>query len=239
MCGRFTLTVSEEEWVNFFYVQSVNLRFEPRYNIAPGQQIAAIIADDEGRRRAGPLRWGLVPSWAVDERIGYKMINARAETIHEKRSFREPLVRKRCLIPADGFYEWKKTPDGKQPLRIMLKSRPLFAMAGIYDTWTSPDGKVLHTCSIITTAPNEFMAEIHDRMPVILPREAESAWLDRDLQSIPELLSLLKSYPAEDMQAYPVHPQVGNVANDTPACIEEYKVPDNDAGGDGEQLTLF
>ena len=96
MCGRFTLTVSEEEWVNFFYVQSVNLRFEPRYNIAPGQQIAAIIADDEGRRRAGPLRWGLVPSWAVDEKIGYKMINARAETIHEKRSFREPLVRKRC-----------------------------------------------------------------------------------------------------------------------------------------------
>jgi putative SOS response-associated peptidase YedK len=222
MCGRFTLTVSEEEWTSFFYVQTVRLKFEPRYNIAPGQDIAAIIADGSGARRAGKLRWGLVPPWADSPKIGNRMINARAETIAEKRSFREPLLRRRCLIPADSFYEWRQTGRGKQPLRIMLRSRPLFAMAGIYETWTSPDGQTIHTCSIITTEANEWMSAIHDRMPVILPREAESHWLDRSIRSLSDLLPLLKPYPDADMQAYPVHPMVGHVANDSPACIEPY-----------------
>lgn len=223
MCGRFTLTVPEEEWVHFFYIQTVRLKFEPRYNVAPGQDIAAIIADDSGSRRAGKLRWGLVPPWADSPKIGNKMINARAETIAEKRSFREPLLRRRCLIPADSFYEWQQTSRGKRPLRIMLRSRPLFAMAGIYETWTSPDGNTIHTCSIITTEANEWMSAIHDRMPVILPREAESLWLDRSIRSLTELQPLLKPYPASDMQAYPVHPMVGNVANDTPTCIEPFE----------------
>lgn len=225
MCGRFTLTVPEEEWVHFFHVQTINLKFQPRYNIAPGQLIAAIVADDEGTRRAGLLRWGLVPPWSSDEKIGNKMINARAETIHEKPSFRNPFLKKRCLIPADGFYEWKKIGRNRQPYRITLKEQPLFAMAGIYETWTSPDGRTVHTCSIITTEPNELMQDIHDRMPVILPREAEALWLNRELQSVHELQQLLRPYPASEMRAYPVHPKVGRVANDMPDCIDPYEQP--------------
>lgn len=239
MCGRFTLTVPEEEWVHYFQIQSVRLKFEPRYNIAPMQGIPAIISDDSGLRRAGVLRWGLVPPWSSDERIGSKMINARAETIHVKRSFREPLLKRRCLIPADGFYEWKKLGRDKQPHRIVLSSRSLFAMAGIYESWTSSDGRTIHTCSIITTEPNELMSSIHDRMPVILPREAEAVWLDRSLQSIPDLLTLLRPYPASDMRAYPVHPMVGHVAQDSPDCIKEYSAPNAKADPDGEEPTLW
>jgi len=228
MCGRFTLTVSEEEWIRYFHVQHVRLKFEPRFNIAPGQHIAAIIADDNGVRRAGLLRWGLVPPWSADEKIGNNMINARADTITEKRSFREPLLKKRCLIPADGFYEWKKIGRERQPYRIVLKSRPLFAMAGIYESWTSPDGRTIHTCSIITTEANELMSEIHDRMPVILPREAESAWLDRKIQSADDLLPMLRPYPASDMHAYPVHPMVGRATLDSPDCIRPYEQPERE-----------
>lgn len=226
MCGRFTLTVPEEEWVHYFHIQSVRLKFEPRYNIAPSQMVAAIIADDSGVRRAGLLRWGLIPPWSNDAKIGNKMINARAETIAEKRSFREPLIKKRCLIPADSFYEWKKIGSKKQPMRIMLRSRPLFAMAGIYEAWTSPQGETIHSCSIITTEANDWMQSIHERMPVILPREAESIWLDRKLQTAEQLLPLLKPYPEDDMKAYPVHPNVGKVSIDDPSCIAEHSEPE-------------
>jgi len=239
MCGRFTLTVPEEEWVQYFQIQAVRLKFEPRYNIAPMQDIPAIISDDSGVRRAGMLRWGLVPPWSSDEKVGSKMINARAETIHEKRSFREPLLKRRCLIPADGFYEWKRNGREKQPHRIVLNSRPLFAMAGIYESWTSSDGRTIHTCSIITTEPNELMSDIHDRMPVILPREAEAVWLDRSLQSIQDLLAVLRPYPASDMRAYPVHPMVGHVTQDSPGCIEEFTAPMPVAEPEAEEPTLW
>ncbi|MCG6197347.1 SOS response-associated peptidase, partial [Anoxybacillus sp. LAT_38] len=137
----------------------------------------AILADG-GRRRIGQLRWGLVPSWAWDEKIGSKMINARAETLREKPAFRRLFERKRCMIPADGFYEWKQMARGKQPMRITMRDGEPFAFAGLFDTWTAPDGHKLHTCTIITTRPNELVADIHDRMPVILRPEHESAWLD-------------------------------------------------------------
>lgn len=191
-----------------------------RYNIAPGQQILAIIAE-KGKRRIGELRWGLIPSWAKDAKQGFQLINARAESLQEKPSFQKLLVRKRCMIPADSFYEWKQTEKGKQPMRIQRKDEKPFAFAGLFDTWIQPDGQKLHTCTIITTRPNEVVAPIHPRMPVILREEDESLWLDREFQDVDKLQSLLVPYDAERMRAYPVTKAVGSVKNDEPECIRE------------------
>lgn len=223
MCGRYTITISLEELLLRFQIDGeFTLSYHPRYNIAPGQLIPAIIHDGRSNR-IGELKWGLVPQWATDESIGSKLINARAETAAAKPAYRLPLERKRCLIPADGFYEWKKKEDGKtkQPMRITLKSGAPFAMAGLYDIWLSPDGRKVSTCTIITTAPNRLMADIHDRMPVILRPEHEAVWLDRGMRDTSRLVNLLMPYPAEDMRAYPVAPDVGRVSNDGPECIRE------------------
>jgi putative SOS response-associated peptidase YedK len=182
--------------------------------------VLAIIHDGV-KNRMGELKWGLIPEWAKDEKIAYRTLNARAETLLEKPAFKIPFQRKRCLIPADSFYEWKKTKTGKQPMRIMLKSKELFSFAGLFDTWAAPDGTKISTCTIITTTPNELVAEMHDRMPVILRREDEAVWLDRSIRDIELLGSLLKPYPAEHMLAYPVSPLVGNVKNDVAECIKE------------------
>ncbi|MGZ4107008.1 MAG: SOS response-associated peptidase [Tumebacillaceae bacterium] len=218
MCGRFTLTVTPDQLQLRFDAESLTFEFEPRFNIAPGQPIAAVIAD-KGQRRIGQLRWGLVPFWAKDEKVGYKMINAKSETVQEKPAFKSPFLRKRCIIPADGFYEWQKTESGKQPMRIVMRDEAIFGLAGLYDTWTAPDGSKLHTCTILTTRPNELMSPIHDRMPVILRREDEAIWLDREKQDAELLQSLLVPYPQEEMRAYPVHSMVGNVKNEVPECI--------------------
>ncbi|WP_126429951.1 SOS response-associated peptidase [Brevibacillus marinus] len=220
MCGRFTLISDPEKIMNRFQLQEIPFDLKPRYNIAPGQMVPAIISES-GKRKIGQLKWGLVPSWAQDEKIGYKMINARAETLAAKPAFRNLLVRKRCIIPADGFYEWKAMDWGKQPMRIALKSGEPFGFAGLYDTWTAPDGRKLHTCTIITTQPNEVVAEIHDRMPVILRPEDEQIWLDRERFDPLLLRSLLAPYDFDEMRAYPVSPIVGNPKNDVPECIEE------------------
>ncbi len=220
MCGRFTLVTDPEKLTSRFQLQEIPFDLKPRYNIAPGQPIPAILADG-GRRRIGQLRWGLVPSWAQDEKIGYKMINARAETLQEKPAFRRLFERKRCMIPADGFYEWKQMDRGKQPMRITMRDGEQFAFAGLFDTWTSSAGQKLHTCTIITTRPNEVVADIHDRMPVILRQEDEDLWLDRE-RFDPELLrSLLVPFDPREMRAYPVSSLVGNPKNDVPECIEE------------------
>ena len=220
MCGRYTLTVSIEElMLRYLTEQPASGYHTPRYNVAPMQQVMAVVHDGE-RNRLGALRWGLVPSWAKEDTIGSKMINARAETITAKPSFRNLIYRKRCLVPADGFYEWKKTAQGKQPMRIKLKNDDIFSFAALYDTWLAPDGKKLHTCTIITTMPNELVADIHDRMPVILNKEDEERWLDRHNQNQEQLLAMLKPYPAEQMEAYPVPSIVGNVRNDTKECIQ-------------------
>ncbi|GIM48485.1 putative SOS response-associated peptidase YoqW [Collibacillus ludicampi] len=220
MCGRFTLTVPVESLIERFQVDQVPFDYQPRYNIAPGQLITAVVAH-ERKKRIGQLKWGLIPSWAKDEKIGYKMINAKAETVQEKPAFRNAFKKRRCIIPADGFYEWKRNEDGsKQPMRIMLKDKSIFGMAGLYETWIAPDGQKVHSCTIITTKPNGLMEQIHDRMPVILRREDEGIWLDREKADLELLQSLLEPYPEEEMFAYPVQPMVGNVKNDVPECIK-------------------
>ncbi|MGB8954969.1 MAG: SOS response-associated peptidase [Tumebacillaceae bacterium] len=218
MCGRFTMTANPEELMERYGGEQLTFEYQPRYNIAPTQMIPAVI-ETEGQRRIGQLRWGLIPAWAKDEKIAYSTINAKAETVHEKPAFRNSFKRKRCLLPADGFYEWQKTDGKKQPMRIVLKDKAIFSMAGIYDTWISPEGIKVHTCSIITTKPNKLMEPIHDRMPVILRREDEAIWLDREKQDVELLHSLLVPYPEDEMFAYPVAAMVGNVRNDLPECI--------------------
>ncbi|MEF3304261.1 SOS response-associated peptidase [Paenibacillus sp. GYB003] len=220
MCGRYTITVSLEELMLFFSIDQPNVPFHiPRYNVAPMQMVPAILNDGE-RNRLGELRWGLVPVWAKDPKIGNLMINARSETITEKPAFRGLLTRKRCVIPADGFYEWKKEGSKKQPYRIVLRSRTLFGFAGLYDTWTGPNGEKISTCTVITTTPNKLMEDIHDRMPVILQPEDEEVWLDRKNQDKDFLQSILRPYDASDMYAYPVGSAVGNVRNNSPDLIE-------------------
>ncbi|TQR38516.1 SOS response-associated peptidase [Brevibacillus brevis] len=220
MCGRFTLVTNLELWNARFQIEVIPFDMQPRYNIAPGQLIPAIISD-QGKRRIGQLKWGLVPSWAQDEKSGYKMINARSETLTEKPAFRRLFERKRCIIPADGFYEWQQRESGKQAMRIMMKTGEPFAFAGLFDTWTSPEGEKLHSCTIITTKPNDVVADIHDRMPVILNEQDEAIWLDREKFDADLLQSLLVPYDHEQMKAYPVPAMVGSPKNDMPECIQE------------------
>lgn len=220
MCGRFSLSAEPAELIKRFGIQTFTFDFLPSYNIAPGQNIPAILSD-QGERRMGQLHWGLIPSWAKDESIGYKMINAKAETIQEKPSFRTLFVRKRCLIPVDGFYEWKKTPDGKQPMRIVMKNREPFGLAGLFDTWFKPNGQKVHSCTIITTEPNKIMEDIHERMPVIIGKEHEELWLNRDFSDTLVLQSLLQPYDEQQMEAYPVSSIVGNVRNNHSECIAD------------------
>jgi putative SOS response-associated peptidase YedK len=188
-----------------------------RYNIAPTQDVPAIIG--RGTNRLAMFKWGLIPSWAKDPSIGNKMINARAETLTEKPSFKFALQGRRCLTVADGFYEWKKVGLIKKPYRITLKNNELFAFAGLWDTWRSPSGEVINSCSIITTSPNELMEPLHSRMPVILPREAEEVWLDGAIRDSEFLKSLLQPYPSGLMVAYELAVLVNSSRNDVPECL--------------------
>ncbi len=219
MCGRYTLTVDPANLLTLFDLNSAEIALTPRYNIAPSQTVAVVY--DESPRTLSGARWGLVPSWAKDVSIGYKMINARAETLHEKPSFRTLLRKKRCLILADGFYEWQKQPDGtKIPMRFVLNDGAPFAFAGLWDSWKTPEGERLRTCTIITCEPNEVAAPVHNRMPAILQsRQAEQDWLNRANDNAPFLLSLLGPYPSENMRRYPVSQRVGNVRNDDAQLI--------------------
>jgi putative SOS response-associated peptidase YedK len=219
MCGRYTIVITMDELMRYYMMEIPTNRYHtPRYNVAPGQLVMAVISDGE-KNRLGELKWGLIPSWAPDAKMSYKLINARADTVAEKPAFRTSFQRKRCLIPADSFYEWKKMGADKQPMRIMFKDEGIFSMAGLYDTWTAPDGQKVSTCTIITTTPNELMSGIHDRMPVILRREDEKLWLDKE-QKAGDLQALLRPFTAEEMIAYPVSRIVGNVKNDRIECIE-------------------
>lgn len=217
LCGRFTLGVTMEELMLRYMLDDIPeyMDYRPRYNIAPTQQVVAIIHDGT-RRRAGTLRWGLIPHWAKDISIGSKLINARSETLLEKPAFRESFLRKRCLIPADGFYEWQKQENGKKvPFRITMEDKGIFSFAGLYDIWINPEGQKVSSCTIITTRPNSLMSPIHDRMPVVIPSGQEDRWLNRSVQRPEEISSLLSPYPANQMQAYPVSAAVGKVANDS------------------------
>jgi putative SOS response-associated peptidase YedK len=213
------MTAPPEQLLLRFAIEQLAFDYQPRYNIAPGQLIPTVISH-EGSNRLGLLKWGFVPSWAKDTSFANKIINAKSESVHDKPAFKNSLLRKRCLIPADGFYEWMPTAGGKQPMRIVLKSREIFALAGLYDTWTSPDGSKLHTVTILTTAPNKLMEPIHNRMPVIIKSKYESIWLNREQQDIELLQSIMVPYPSEELEAYPVSAAVGNVKNEIADCIE-------------------
>lgn len=223
MCGRYTLFAEFDEILDRFDIEvSIDQElYNPSYNIAPSHSVLSVI-NDGTRNRLGYLRWGFVPTWAKDEKIGYKMINARAETLAEKPSFREAYKHRRCLVVADSFYEWKKGADNsKTPMRITLKSEKLFAMAGIWERWKTPEGKPLFTCSIITTTSNELMKDIHDRMPVILNKEDEQTWLDPKLDDVSKISHLLKPLPADHMEAYEVSTMVNSPRNNSPQLIQK------------------
>ena len=218
MCGRFTLHTDLSQIQKAFQLDHVALESEPSYNVAPTQSVLAVVRQD-GENVLTRMRWGLVPSWAKDMSIGSKMINARAETLADKPAFKRLLKSRRCLVVADGFYEWRKNGTQKIPMYIRLKSGGPFGFAGLYDTWRSPDAETVVSCTIITGAPNELVAPIHDRMPVILPKQAYAEWLDPANSDPIRLLPLLTPYPPRDMEAFAVSRLVNATANNSPECI--------------------
>jgi putative SOS response-associated peptidase YedK len=214
MCGRYEL----EDYMELnqrFGVQTVLSGLAPRYNVAPTQMMPVITAESPDELQM--MRWGLVPFWSKD---GKGLINARAETLDSKAAFKRSLQFRRCLVPAGGFYEWQRTATTKQPFFIHLRDAKLFAFAGLYSTWRSLSGEVIPTYTIITTEPNELMAPIHNRMPVILQRDDEAAWLDLDRTEPERLLPLLRSYPAAAMDAYPISELVNRPGNDSREILE-------------------
>jgi putative SOS response-associated peptidase YedK len=219
MCGRYTIAIPPEQLAERF---NATLPAEPlpaRYNAAPGQQLPILLNENQDQRPVQLVRWGLIPYWAKDHKTDYRMINARSETLEDKPAFRKSLHKRRCLVLADSFYEWQKTPDGKVPTRILLKSGEPFAMAGLWETWTSKEtGEVIRSFTIITTEPNDLMASIHNRMPVILPPEHEDAWIAGE-DAPKDWRDLLRPYPADLMKAYPVSTLVNSMKNDSVALI--------------------
>ncbi|HXG68467.1 MAG TPA: SOS response-associated peptidase [Blastocatellia bacterium] len=218
MCGRFVRRKTMPEIAEEFGVEEIVADLKPSYNIAPTQEVAMVISD--GGRKLLQARWGLIPAWADDPSIGNRMINARAETVTQKASFKNPFRKQRCLIVADGFYEWMQAGRGKKPFFIHLKSGRSFGFAGLYENWLSPERERITTCTIITTDANELMKPIHQRMPVIIPKEKEDLWLDPAQKDESALLDLLKPYPSNLMEAYEVSRVVNTPANNSPACLE-------------------
>ncbi|NCJ05533.1 hypothetical protein GS597_03220 [Synechococcales cyanobacterium C] len=221
MCGRYSLNQTSDDLSTAFQLSGVP-PLVPRYNIAPSQPVVTVIATPEQPPHVDFCLWGLIPSWAKDPVIGNRLINARAETVAEKPSFRAAFKRRRCLILADGFYEWEAIVGrkAKQPHYIFLKDHQPFAFAGLWEHWSDPvSGGELQTCIILTTAPNALMEPIHSRMPVILPSEDYAAWLDSNYYNPQHLQSLLRPYDAEEMDHYPVSTLVNNPQNDSPDCM--------------------
>ena len=220
MCGRFTLFAPGNELARMFGVDAVP-QVEPRYNIAPSQPVMSVrISPERGGREFSPLRFGLIPSWAKDPSIGDRMINARAETVAVKPSFRSAIRRRRCLVPADGFYEWQRAPGRKQPYYIRFRDGRPFAIASLWERWEGPDGSAVESCALITTAANDAISPMHDRMPVILASKDFDPWLDPSVPADDAILSLLRPFPADGMTAFPVGLQVNNPNVDRPSCIE-------------------
>lgn len=231
VCGRFTLAV--DDWgqlLQTYGVANFDFYHIARYNIAPTQDVVAILSDGK-ERRAGLLRWSLIPSWSETEKTSFATFNARSETLLTKPTFKGLVERKRCVILADSFYEWKRTT--KKPLRIRLRKQNVFSFAGLYDVWYSPQGQKVGSCTIITCRPNEFMNPIHDRMPVILSREAEDEWLDRTITNPAQVMNHLRPFNGE-MYSYPVSDLVGNVKYDSFHLALEDK-----STGEGDRHAFF
>ncbi len=245
MCGRYWLKSEKKVLINEFNIYEVMADDKSDYNITPGRNVLCVTRQDSplamtvgnknnnlnhpksddvasciGHNKLVSMRWGLIPSWAKDEQIGYRTINARAETLTEKPSFLRPFQTQRCLVIADGFYEWRKEIKKKTPLAVRLKNNRPFGFAGLYDKWQSPKGDLITSCTIITTEPNELVASIHNRMPAILTVDAREIWLDRNLSDPYKLMSLLIPFDADEMESYEVSALVNSVKNNSPNLIE-------------------
>ncbi|MFN8443140.1 MAG: SOS response-associated peptidase [Caldilineaceae bacterium] len=224
MCGRFVLNATPEQLKALLDLPETPT-VEPRYNIAPTQPVAIVRLDAKGQEREFVhTLWGLIPSWSKDPSVGGKMINARAETVAEKPSYRAAFKRRRCLVPATGFYEWQKQGTNKQPYFIHMADKLPFAIAGLWEQWMSPDGSELQTCTLLTTTANELMETLHDRMPVIVASEDYEQWLgtgkDATPRELDQLQHLLRPFDTKKMAAYPVDKAVGNTRNEGAGLIE-------------------
>ncbi len=220
MCGRFTLITPAEALAEQFQLFEIP-SLVPRYNIAPTQPVAAVRrVPGDGQRELVLLRWGLVPFWAKDPGIGARMINARSETVAEKPAFRAAFRRRRCLVLADGFYEWRRLERGKQPFYVRLRDERPFAFAGLWEHWEGSDEAAIDSCTLMTTEPNDLIRPVHSRMPVILAPKDYDLWLDPGVQKADLLRPLLRPYPSEGMLAYPISTWVNKPKNDSPRCIE-------------------
>ncbi|MBI5342059.1 MAG: SOS response-associated peptidase [Deltaproteobacteria bacterium] len=219
MCGRFTLFEPDKMLAKSFDLGEIP-RLAPRYNVAPGQPVAAVRASSSGgARELAFLRWGLIPSWAKDPSIGGRLINARAETVGEKPVFRNAFRRRRCIVPASGFYEWQRTERRKQPYYIRMRDGRMFGIAGLWDRWEGEDGSVAETCAVLTTAANAALAPVHDRMPVILDPGVYDRWLDIAAGAPGSLQPLLVLFPPDEMVAFPVGFGVNDPSVDDEGCI--------------------
>lgn len=215
MCGRYVSKI-DADVERHFNLTKVSFDFSS-YNVAPGRNVPVVRGAESGERELVLMRWGLIPHWAKEERIGYKMINARAETAASKPAFRQPFKRHRCLIPANGFYEWRKTQSGKMPYYIRLKDESVMGFAGLWDIWEKPGGERIESCTIITTAANAVIQPLHDRMPLIVAPEDYGVWLTVNIDGASDVLGVPSS---AQLEAYPVSTRVNKPANDDPGCIE-------------------
>src|SRR5712691_8046603 len=220
MCGRYTLKTPVERLSEKFQFPEI-IPLKRRYNIAPSQPVAVVRwLPEERRRRLDLLHWGLIPAWEKDLRTARKPINAKAETVAELPTFRTAFRKRRCLIPADGFYEWKQEGGRKQPVYICMKDREPFAFAGLWEHWEQPDQEPIDSCVLLTIEPNELLAPVHNRMPVILDPKDYDLWLDPYMQEVSRLKPLLDSFPPDQMRYYPVNLRVNNPRNDDALCVE-------------------
>ncbi len=221
MCGRFVRIKTVQEIASIFAIEEIESNLDPSYNITPRQPIVVVV--EEGKKKLVSMQWGLIPHWAKDDKIANKLINARAETIEQKPSFRDSFVKRRCIIVADGFYEWVKRGNKKIPVYIKLKSEQTFGMAGIYDIWKTPEGNVRTTCTIVTTEANAFMKGIHHRMPVILVPELYEVWLDPKNKDVEQLKGILKRLITIPLGFHEVDSQVNSGHINNESCIEPFR----------------
>jgi len=229
MCGRYRLS-RKDRFAQYFEVDPFD-DFEPRYNIAPTQSVTVVRQVDSARYLT-TMRWGLVPSWSKDTSVSASLINARSEMVMEKPAFRDSFRSRRCLIPANGFYEWKRSGKTKQPYHFGLNDDDLFAFAGLWDRWRSPGGKTIESCSILTTTPNKLLSDIHDRMPVILPQRHYEAWLTAPASEGERFQEVLVPFEAERMRRYPVSSLVNAAQNESAECAQQIEsVPDQASTG--------
>jgi len=219
MCGRYTLTVDASVLAELFKLEPLT-DLQPRFNIAPSQSVSIVRSKTDGDREWATVRWGLIPSWAQEAKIGSRLINARAETVAEKPSFRSAYKHRRCLVPADGFYEWVKVGGAKQPHHIRFSDRRPFAFAGLWERWTDPESTEIESCTILTTRPNALMENLHNRMPVIMPPARFDDWIGRGPLGPEAAEAMLLPFPADGMEAVPVTTRVNSPKNEDPECLD-------------------